>query len=81
MGYIVPMNLEVEIKCRVTREMKDHLQFLAKKEGSGVKVAALIRRAIEAAYFQTEKSPAIAYPIPEITALRAAEEPKKSRNQ
>jgi hypothetical protein len=69
-GTLFPMSLEVEIKCRVTRDMKEHLQELARREGSGVKVSALIRRAIEREYF-----PQI-YPVSEITALRAAESTK-----
>jgi hypothetical protein len=73
------MSLEVEIKCRVTKEMKTHLQALARAEGSGVKVSALIRRAIEKEYFP--KASPLTYPITEITALRAAEDPKKALGQ
>lgn len=64
------MNLEVEIKCRVPAAMKTHLQDLARREGVGVSLSHMIRKAIEQTYF---KAP---YPITEVTALRAAEEPK-----
>lgn len=50
--------------------MKTHLQDLARREGVGVSLSHMIRKAIEQTYF---KAP---YPITEVTALRAAEEPK-----
>jgi hypothetical protein len=48
--YIGAVNLEFEIKCRVTQEMKEHLEALASAEGSGVKISHLIRRALEKTY-------------------------------
>lgn len=44
------MSLEVDIKCRVEKRMKIHLQEIAKQEGSGIKMADLIRRALEKTY-------------------------------
>lgn len=92
MGYIVPMEdrelLTENIRVRVSKSMKDHLDVLAKKRGPGTKLSDLAREAIHQVYFGgdpdggsaakiTPIPPTGPYPIPEVTALRAAEEPKK----
>lgn len=62
------MNKAVQI--RMPQEWHLHLETIAKKRGPGTKVTALIREAI----YQTYPM----FPITEVTALRAAETPKKS---
>ena len=44
------MSLQANIKCRVETRMRIHLEELAKKEGSGIKIADMIRRALEKTY-------------------------------
>ena len=75
--YNVPVNedqLTAHIRVRVTPSTKKGLELIAQQRGPGSKVGDLVREAIYKTYFQS-------YPIPEVTALRAAEEPKKSRSQ
>jgi hypothetical protein len=94
MGYIVPMKeqerLTENIRVRISKSMKDHLEVLAKKRGPGTKLSDLAREAIHSTYFGDDPegssgvgghgpSPSGPYPIQEITALRAAEKPRKSR--
>ncbi len=70
----------------------DHLAKLAEQRAPGTKVTALIREAIHKTYFGDDPNggtvvpsdptiPSSPYRLQEITALRAAEEPKKSRTQ
>jgi hypothetical protein len=68
------MKMTETIRVRVSQGMKSHLQNLADERGPGSKVADLVREAIHQVYFK-------AYSVEEITALRAAEAPKKSRTQ
>jgi hypothetical protein len=51
--------------------MKDHLSVLVGQRGPGTKLSDLACEAIHQVYFQN-------YPVQEITALKAAESPKKS---
>ncbi len=75
MWYIVPMEkkdrLTENIRVRISKEWKSHLEVLAEQRGPGTKLSDLAREAIHKIYFAS-------YPI---TALRAAEAPKKSRSR
>jgi len=70
------MALTAMIRAKVEPSMKAELERLAREEGPGVTVSDLVRRAVHHVYF---KEKVTLYPLEEISALRAAEEPKKSR--
>ena len=89
MVYIEAMKMDKAVQIRMPLEMWEHLAKLAKERGPGTKVTALIREAVHKNYFggdleggssvpPTPVPPPEPYPISEITALRAAEAPKKS---
>ena len=55
--------------------MKAELERMAADEGPGVTVSDLVRRAVHHVYFKEKTT---LYPLEEVTALRAAENPKKA---
>jgi predicted DNA-binding protein len=69
--YVEPVNMNKAVQIRMPQEWHSHLENIARKRGPGTKVTSLIREAIYQTY-------PMAYPIEEITALRAAEAPKKA---
>jgi hypothetical protein len=82
--------LTENIRVRISKKMKSHLELLANRRGPGTKLSDLAREAIHNTYFGDDPDgslgspylpdpPSGPYPIPEITALRAAEVPKKAR--
>lgn len=86
--YIGCVKMNKAVQIRMPQEMWDHLSVVAEQRAPGTKVTALIREAIHQVYFGgdpdggsaakiTPIPPTGPYPIPEVTALRAAEEPKK----
>jgi hypothetical protein len=69
------MALTETVKAKVEPSMKLDLERMAREEGPGVTISDLVRRAIHHVYFKENTT---LYPLEEITALRAAEMPKKS---
>jgi hypothetical protein len=81
--------LTENIRVRISKKMKDHLAVLATQRGPGTKLSDLAREAIHKTYFGGDPSggagipprpdnPDGPYPLAKVTALRAAEVPKKS---
>jgi hypothetical protein len=85
------MKMNKAVQIRMPIEMWDHLSTLATKRAPGTKVTHLIREAIQRTFYSEGEGgsgitmppapPVDPYRLQEITALRAAEEPKKSRTQ
>lgn len=65
------MKMDKQVQIRMPLDMYQHLQKLAAERAPGTTPALLIREAIYRTYPLT-------YPVEEITALQAAEEPKKA---
>lgn len=78
MVYIESMTdtdrLTENIRVRISKKMKSHLQLLADQRGPGTKLSDLAREAIHQTYFAT-------YPLAEVRGMRAAESPKKSKER
>jgi hypothetical protein len=72
-----------QVGLSLTIEEWEALAKLARARSSKTKVVDLIYEAIEKTYFMPDPEPSelSPYPITEVTALRAAEAPKKSANQ
>ena len=71
-----PMALTAMIRAKVEPSMKEELERLAREEGPGVTVSDLVRRAVHHVYFREKVT---LYPLKDVTALRAAEAPRKSK--
>lgn len=74
-GTLFPMALTAMLRAKVEPSMKAELERMAAEEGPGVTVSDLVRRAVHHVYFKEKTT---LYPLEEVTALRAAEEPKKA---
>ena len=73
MGSMKNQTMDEKIGVRIPKEWRLHLEEIIKNRPPGTKLSDLAREAIYQVY-------PLKYPIREITALRAAEMPKKSIN-
>ena len=73
------MKMDKQVQVRMPMEVWEHLSRLAAKRAPGTKPSHLIREAIQRTFFHDpDETPATTYRLQEVTALRAAEAPKKS---
>lgn len=73
--------LTENLRVRISKQWRSHLQSLANQRGPGTKLSDLAREAIHQVYFSEDNRVGTGtYHVQEVTALRAAEAPKKARN-